>query len=415
MRIRLCLWLAVLALSLGGCGLFSKPTPTPEPASVTFVFPSAALTGHFQSLEAEFEGAHPSVDIVLRAASPYGYLTGGSRADVLMIDQLAIAEAAQANLIRPVDPLLQEDLTLDRDAFYQGTLDALSWRGQLWGLPADVDPWVLYFNRDLFDAAGVPYPTSSWTWDDLLQAAFMLTDFSGATPVYGLIGDMSRADFVPLVYQNGGALVDNLVAPTTATFTDLATVEAIQWYVDLALSHGVMPTPQELDALGGFENAVVGQRGAMWYGPITERGGTLSGRQWPFEWGVTVPPGNRERMTLLSMRAYVMSNRTEQPKASWEWIAFVANRPPSSLSVPPLKTALESAEFRGAYRTDVAEAALGALEIGHTMPPTTWIEQVGGWIWQAMQRVFAGELPLSEALAQVQESAAPLVERASGN
>ncbi len=403
----------LFAAALTGCGLFSKPTPTPEPATVTFVYPSDALTAHFQALEAEFETDHTGVDVVLRASSPYNYLTGSSRADVLMIDQLAIAEAAQAGLIRPIDPLVQEDLTLDREAFYPGTLDALTWRGQLWGLPADVDPWVLYFNRDLFDAAGLAHPSPSWTWDDFLEAAVMLTDLSGAQPVYGFLGDMGRADFLPMVYQNGGTLVDNLVAPTTATFTHPATVEAVEWYTDLALRHGVMPTPRELDALGGLEKAVVLQQGAMWYGSITERGGVLTGREWPFEWGVIAPPGNVDRMTLLSMRTYVLSSQAENAKAAWEWLAFIANRPPSSLSVPPLRAALESADFRGGYRADVAEAALAALEIGHTIPPTTWVDQVGSWIWQAMQRVFAGEMSVSDALVEIQEQAAPYIEQHS--
>ncbi len=220
MKARYWTGLILMAASLAGCGLFSKPTPTPEPATVTFVYPSSVLNPHFQALEAEFEAAHPAVDVVLRAASPYNYLTGGSRADVLMIDQLAIAEAAQADLIRSIDPLVQEDLTLDREAFYAGTLEALTWRGQLWGLPADVDPWVLYFNRGLFDAAGIGYPSTSWTWDDLLEAAVMLTDHSGAAPVYGFLGDMSRADFVPMVYQkNGGTLWTTWSLPPTATFT----------------------------------------------------------------------------------------------------------------------------------------------------------------------------------------------------
>ncbi len=128
----------------------------------------------------------------------------------------------------------------------------------------------------------------------------------------------------------------------------------------------------------------------MWYGSLTERGGSLSGQEWPFEWGVIAPPGNVQRMTLLSMRAYVMSSRAENPKAAWEWLAFVANRPPASLSVPPIKTTLESAEFRGAYRADVAEAARQRCRSGIPAAHAPgWIRSAG-WIWQADARVFAG-------------------------
>lgn len=414
MRLRTGACLLVLVVITAACGLLSSPTPTPEPVSITFVYPSGVLTDHFQALKAEFEASHPGVEVTLRSGNPYGALSGTSRADVVMVDQLTIAALAQSGLVRPLDPLIQEDLTLEEDAFYAGTLDALTWQGQLWGLPADVDPWVLFYNRDLFDTAGVPYPDDSWTWDDLLEAAFRLSDPLADSPQYGLLLDMSRADFVPMVYQNGGALVDSLVAPREVTFTDPAAVEAIQWYADLALLHGVSPTPPELRSQGGFQRVVTSQRAAMWYGPLSERGGELWGSPWPFEWGVAVPPGNPHRMTLLSMRAYVMSAQTTDVGPAWEWLAFVANHPPVTLSVPPLKEALASGEFRAGGRPDVAEVAVKALEVAHTIPPTTWVDRIADWLGDALEKAFTGQMLVADALAQVQELAAPIVREETG-
>ncbi|NPV09507.1 MAG: extracellular solute-binding protein [Anaerolineae bacterium] len=406
--------LALLVVIVAGCGLFASPTATPEPARITYVYPTNVLTPHFEALKSQFEADNPGVEVVLRSGNPYSALSGTGRADVVMVDQLAVASLAQSGLIRAIDPLVQDDLTLDVDAFYPGTLDALTWRGQLWGLPADVDPWVLYYNRDLFDAAGVPYPTNSWTWDDLLEAALQLSDPLANPPVYGLLLDMTRADFVPLVYQNGGTLVDSLVAPREATFTDPRAVEAIEWYADLALRHGVAPTPRELSQLGGFERMVVSQRAAMWYGPLTERGGDLSGARWNFQWGLAVPPGRVQQMTLLSMRAYALSSQSSEIRAAWQWLVFIANHPPVTLTVPPLKQALESGEFRSGHRPDVAEVAIRALEIGRTIPPTTWVDRVGVWLGEALQRAFSGEMPVAEALAQVQERAAPVIAAEAG-
>ena len=411
MRLRtgLCIALAAGA-TLAGCRRSAPPTPTPEPAQIVFAYPSGVLTPYLEDLERSFEEENPRLDVVLRQTNPYNALTSATqRADVAMIDQLSIALLADAGALRPLDPLLQGTPELDLSVFYEGTLAALTWQGQLWGLPADVDPWVLYYNKDLFDASGVPYPTNNWTWDDMLEAALRITDPTASPPLYGILGDMNRADFVPLVYQNGGALVDSLVAPTTVSFTDPAAVEAVEWYVSLALTYGVMPTPRELSQMGGLETAVVTQRGAMWYGPLSERGGTLSSTPWPFEWGLVAQPGNRARMTLLGMRTYVLSSNSERPTVAWEWLRYLATRPPVAFTVPPIKAVAESAEYLAAQRPDVAEAALLSMQMGHTMPPTIWIDQVGGWLIQALQQVFQEQLSVADALASVQEKAEPLL------
>lgn len=410
MRARLTLLAAALALIATACNRAGPPTATPEPTVVRFVYEQGFLSAYYEELAAAFEAENPGVDVVLEAASPYSALQSqSSPADVAEIDQLSLALMAQAGLIRSLEPLLQESPDFDLGAFYEGAVNAMRWRGDLWGLPADVDPWVLYYNRDMFDTAGLEYPTADWTWDDLLTAAIQLSDPTDATPVYGLLLDLNRADFVPMVYQNGGTLVDNLVAPTTVTFTDPATVEAVEWYVGLSVSQGVAPTPRELRALGGFYDAVIGQRGAMWYGPLSDRGGETWGTKWPFAWGVVAPPGNRAEMTLITMRAYVMGAASEHTAASWAWMRYLAEHPATTRDVPPLVTVAESDAFRSALPEDVAVAARDAMAIGHTIPAATWVADIGGWLGEAMEAVYEGEMGVAEALQSVQAEAEELL------
>ncbi|MHB0877982.1 MAG: extracellular solute-binding protein [Anaerolineae bacterium] len=403
MRPRLCLPVLLSLLAVAACGATAPPTATPEPVAVRFVYEQDALSTYFDGLAQEFETAHPGIDIVLEAGNPYSALQPGSEAaDVSEVDQLSVAVLADSGLVRPLDPLLQGSPEFDLDAFYEGTVDSLRWRGELWGLPADVDPWVLYYNSDRFDELGVDYPRGDWTWDDLLGAAQELSDPTAASPVYGLLTDMSRADFVSFVYQNGGTLVDSLVSPTTVTFTEPATVDAIEWYVGLSLDQGVSPTPRELRSLGGFAPAVMGGHAAMWYGPLSERGGASWGSEWPFNWGVVAPPGNVAQMTLITMRAYVMSATSTQTAVAWTWMQYLAEHPATTRDVPPLKAVAESDAFRAALREDVASAAAEAMAIGHTIPPATWMDEVAGWLGQALNSVFEEQMGVAEALESVQ-------------
>jgi len=397
-----------LALTLvpTACNRAGPRTATPEPTAVRFVYEQAFMSAYYEELAASFEAANPGIDVQLEQANPYSALQStASPADVADVDQLSLALLAEAGVIRDLEPLLQESPDVDLDAFYQGAIDAMRWHGDLWGLPADVDPWVLYYNRDMFDAAGLDYPTANWTWDDMLTAAMELTDPTEASPVYGLLLALNRADFVPMVYQNGGTLVDNLVSPTMVTFTDPATIEAVEWYVGLSMNLGVAPTPRELSALGGFERAVIGQRGAMWYGPLSDRGGQTWGTEWPFNWGVVSPPGNRAYMTLITMRAYVMGAAPGDTAAAWAWLCYLAEHPSLTRDVPPLVAVAESDAFRSAQREDVAIAASDAMAIGHTIPPETWIGEIANWLGDAMTAIYDGEMDVQ---------AAPVPVRAAG-
>ncbi|MBI3746356.1 MAG: sugar ABC transporter substrate-binding protein [Chloroflexi bacterium] len=133
---------------------------------------------------------------------------------------------------------------LDLADFYAGTLDQFRWQGELWGIPDTASPEIVFYNKAMFDAAGLSYPTESWTYDDMRAAAKKLTlDTAGH--------DATDAAFDPSKVRqwgwNGGltyfwqneevkALGGNLCANADCTqmdFTSPATSKAIGWWVGL--------------------------------------------------------------------------------------------------------------------------------------------------------------------------------------
>ena len=76
-----------------------------------------------------------------------------------------------------------------------------------YGLPATFSDVVLIFNKDLFDAAGLDYPTADWTWADEQAAAEKLTD--SAAGVYGDFQPISFFEFYKALEQSGGAFFDD--------------------------------------------------------------------------------------------------------------------------------------------------------------------------------------------------------------
>ena len=76
-------------------------------------------------------------------------------------------------------PLLDSDPTMSRNDFYPGVIDLYTQNGKVMALPFRSGYGIAFYNKDLFDAAGLPYPEPGWTWDDLRSYAQALTIRSG--------------------------------------------------------------------------------------------------------------------------------------------------------------------------------------------------------------------------------------------
>ena len=108
--------------------------------------------------------------------------------------------------------------------------------GRIYGIPKDKDNVLLVYNKEMFDAAGVAYPTADWTWDDLTDASQKVFD---ATGKYGYMAyNDEQLGYWNFVYQKGGYILD----PETnihAGYTQPATAEAVKLHGDVPLAHHV--------------------------------------------------------------------------------------------------------------------------------------------------------------------------------
>ena len=107
-------------------------------------------------------------------------------------------------------------------------------------LPQNVSSLVVYYNRDLFEAAGVPLPTAGWTWDDMTAAAAALRDGEQ----YGLGVEASIIRLAPFVWSNGGDIVDDPAEPTRLTLDTPEALDALEKFLALG-TDGLIPTVEE--------------------------------------------------------------------------------------------------------------------------------------------------------------------------
>ena len=175
-------------------------------------------------------------------------IAGGNSPDIMMFAEQIHAYSARGQLLA-LDPFIEESGLNLEERFSPESIDLYRRDGQLYAMPDRSGAMVLYYNKDIFDAAGVAYPSADWTWDDLLSAAQKMTvrNESGNATQWGFAVVDWWPHWMTFMYQNGGSVLDAEGRPMVDSE---ANVEAIQFFNDLVFEHRVAPSPEDYANLG---------------------------------------------------------------------------------------------------------------------------------------------------------------------
>lgn len=337
--------------------------PTPQAVVLRFAL-SEDDAPYYEPIVLDFQKEHPGVTVELlgRREDGLSALGPGDMDVLLWADTMARQERGE---LLNLDPWLAQDDTFDRADFYPGTLELYMREGKTWAVPVSLDPVLMYYNRDLFDARKVPYPRPGWSWNEFLDTAMGLTD--SETGVYGYVFEPSGSDCYWFIYQHGGKLFDDIRNPTRPTFDDPLTVDAMDWCADLIHVHHVAPTQDEaLAAFGGHVHyaiyqGIMGGKVGMWTGALTSRGGLQWREPWPFRYGLTTLPRDAQAATWVNVEALSISSQTEHRDLSWQLVSFLSRQMPGR-AMPARRSLAESDKFEQLVGTGVASVARAAVE-----------------------------------------------------
>jgi multiple sugar transport system substrate-binding protein len=392
---------ALLLVPLAGCG--ERATPTPEPRTIQFVlydYPSQQVAP-YQRLADEFQAAHPETTIKIVTASGSGSLRMAleAGADVVLAWGWALDDVGE---LRPLDPFLETAPAGFLDDYLPRAIDAVRYQGQIIALPADLDVLVLYFNQDLFDQAGVPYPAPGWTWNDFVATAQAMTRPAEDGIQYGFYPSNALPSYLPFIAQEVSALWgDDLLNPEAMRLDSEPIARAIEWYADLALAYGVTPTPSEQRRL--LADPIVLGRAPMWLGWSAERGGRQNDIEWKFRWGVAPLPRGSSGRTLATMAMYTIPTTARHPEDAWRWIAFIADRSETASGLPVRRSLLQDKQFVEAVGAERAPIFAQAAQDAVLVAPGPEFQIYATSLEQAVTEILEGGAPVSEALRKAQQ------------
>jgi multiple sugar transport system substrate-binding protein len=412
-------WLVLAAVALWPAPAAAQP---PGGRISFMVFGDLAEKAAYEQLVADFARRTPEVTVTLvHVPGPGDYrkrlgvdFAAGTPADVVLLNYRRYAAFAARGVLEPLGPYLARSRVIDERQFYPEAMDPFRWQGTLACIPQNLSSLVVYYNRDLFERAGAPRPAGDWTWDDFLRAARALTrdtDGDGRIDQFGLGTEVSISRLAPFVWQNGGELVDDPRAPTRLTLDTPAAREAVRWFVDLQVTHRVVPDAVEEKAEGSESRFLNGRLGML----LNSRRGvptyrTIRG----FDWDVAPLPRGRQRAGILHADAYCMPRASRAKAAAWAFVEFASSPEgqrilaASGRTVPSLRAVGESAAFLDAGgRPRSSRVFLDEIPFLRAVPLTAgWadVEELAG---EELARAYYGRAGVDEVLATAARRAAP--------
>ena len=102
-------------------------------------------------------------------------IAGGAAPDVFAMDGPLFPDYQSRDVLLDLKPLIDRDGYDLSQLADQGVADFTTADGGQYGIPRDLNTIVLYYNKDMFDAAGIPYPDDTWDWAKLIEVAKQLT------------------------------------------------------------------------------------------------------------------------------------------------------------------------------------------------------------------------------------------------
>ncbi|HCT63043.1 MAG TPA: sugar ABC transporter substrate-binding protein [Erysipelotrichaceae bacterium] len=353
-----------------------------------------------------FNVAYPDIIVEVETLGYADYFTqlatrvaGGSAPDVFELNIENFRAYADKGAIAKLDTS-----SVDISQIYPKTLTAFQIAGEQYGLPTKFSNVVLIYNKDLFDQAGVEYPTADWTWEDELAAAEKIRALGD--DIYGIFRPIQTWEFYKTVAQNGGSMMN--ADQTTFTLNSSENVEALSMMVARINDSNVTPNAEQMGGMGDWDLFKSGRLGMIVTG-IWAFGDFSANCD--FDWDIAVEPGIKVNATHFFSDALVVSSDSKVHDAATKFAAFISGSGEAALLRANANWDLPVAltdEVEAAYMAITPPANKQAVfdSLNHlVMPPSLeYFNMVADELQIYLGKAVSGELTAQEALDQAQAS-----------
>ena len=333
---------------------------------------------------------------------------GGASLDIFNTGEVLLPSLVSRNSVLDLNAFVERD-DYPMKGFFPEVIDGLTVQGKLVGLSDNWDTQVMYYNRDLFDAAGLDYPDETWDWNDFVDAARKLSSGSGIDQVFGAIHE---AWFVPLwdrVWSEGGEIFND--DATECLLDQPESVKALQALADL-YEEDISPSQPELDQGQDPLQLFVSGRAAMWIGPGRWAAYDLQDAD-IVDWAIAPKPAGSQghpRANFFHLSLYAIASSSDNPDNAWKFLQYMVSPEGMKLGlesmqgIPAREKIARSPEFTDdpfVRQHDAYAPFIESLETVHTAPYLIRFDEAENAISAGLDPVWRGERTAEEATARI--------------
>lgn len=337
----------ILSTALVGCGGGSTSAEATKPAELSKAAASTAATSEtstepvtltyglwdsnqavgIKTMADEFTKANPGINIELQVNGWNDYWTAldaaaaaGTLPDTFWMHSNNIYKFASQNMLMDLTDKLASSEKVKMDNFPKGLVQIYNHNGKQYGIPKDFDTIGLWYNKTMFDVAGVKYPDDTWTWNDLYNAAKKLTKADKSQ--YGFLAPLHNQEgFYNFIYQNGGTVI---TSDKKSGYDDTKTIEAMDFYVKF-VKEGLSP-----EVYDDAERAQDMQNGlaAMGFFGSWNLSGFTSNEYMAKNFDVAVLPKSPSggKASIFNGLGIAIAPNTKNADAAWKWVEYLGSK-----------------------------------------------------------------------------------------
>jgi multiple sugar transport system substrate-binding protein len=332
--------------------------PVPEPKSPVTITFSSWVGGQpdMKRLAAQFHQQHPNITVKFQnvpAEQASQKLTtqiaGGEPPDVAYLDSSNVNDFASRQALVNLDDYISRSKVVKSDDYVQAFKTSAVYENHMFGLPIDGESTGLFYRTDLFKAAGIDKPPT--TWDEFEADAQKLTNPAAKQYGYILFAPESAYYWYPWLWQNGGQLLSK--DGKQVEFNSAQAKESANFYVGLTqYSPKDFLNSNSYDGRVAFASGKVAMymAGAWFAGTLTGEYPKLKGK-----WAAApLPEGTSGCATTIAGDTLVLLGGSKQQDAAWKWIEFLSTPEnmekwtfgsPTGTTLPPRTSLLKSPDL----------------------------------------------------------------------
>jgi multiple sugar transport system substrate-binding protein len=356
-----------------------------------------------QTIVDAFEAENPTITVEVSSAPYADYFTllqadfaGGDPADVFELNYENFVSYAANDVLLDLSSYVSADAP-----YYPRALGAFQYDGKQLALPETFSTVLLFYNKDLFDQAGVEYPTAEWTWHETMEAAKQIRALGD--DIWGIFSPIQFWEFYKKAAQNNCAFFNEDMTESTINSPEcVAALETMASFI----TEDVMPDDIELGGVANEELFSQGKLGMVVIGTWM----FAAFQEAPFAWDIQLEPGMAQKGHHFFSNGVAVSKDTEYPEAAAAFAQFLtASETAATVRVDTgwELPALDQPEYFAAYLEQTPpenrEAVFQALESPVVPPVIERQVEMQDALNAVLSAVALGELDPQTALDTAKE------------